>query len=408
MTQTLTLDVLKQAVAGTAAAFRRVVELQPAGGPGDKVFPSTYEGGKYATEKRRINGEIVDCVLLDSVQAQANRMELALLDAWRQKAISIPMVVVDFSQTVAPEVGQITSLEAPHRVADAILRDSLLDGKRFRDSELGNRLNYVSNRNALALFELCPPALIFGMWDSTGPRGGLGAKFARAMVSEIIGVGAVLGVKTSSRIDPLQIMKKAAILYRTTDNDWTLDEKKAVKENGKPMLVGKKDAKERGTPAQANHGNIPPSIADGGVTIDRALQTTVLSLPALRRFYFAADNNESALTINNTARTVLAALSVCAATLAGEQGYDLRSRCQLVPTAAFVWELLGKPGEVVVTYTLSGEEAIAILKGAVAEAKNTGLPWNEKPVVLTPKDKDGLAELVKKSYELAAKTEEGE
>ncbi len=50
MTQTLTLDVVKQAVAGSAAAFRRVVELQPVGGPGAKVFPPTYEGGKYATE----------------------------------------------------------------------------------------------------------------------------------------------------------------------------------------------------------------------------------------------------------------------------------------------------------------------------------------------------------------------
>ncbi len=395
MAQSLTLDVLKQAVAGSAAAFRRVVELQPAGGEGDKVFPSTYEGGKYATEKRRINGEIVDCVLLDSVQSQANRMELALLDAWQRKAVAMPMVVVDFSQTTASEVGRITSLETPHRIVDAIVRDSLLDKELFRKSELGKRLDNVSNRNALALFELCPPALIFGMWDSTGPRGGLGAKFARAMTSEIIGIGAVQGVKTSSRIDPLQIMKKAAILYQAPDNDWTLDEKKAVKESGKPMLIGKKDAKERGTPAQAIHGNIPPTIADGGVTLQKAVQTTVLSLPALRRLYFTADGAE-----NNAARVVLAALGLCAATLAGEQGYDLRSRCQLVPTAAFAWELLGKPGEAAISYALSGDEAIEILKGAATEAKNAGLPWNEKPITLTPKN--DLADLVKRSHELAA------
>ena len=41
----LDLDKLRDAVAGTAAAFRCVTEYQPAGGPGDKVFPATYEGG---------------------------------------------------------------------------------------------------------------------------------------------------------------------------------------------------------------------------------------------------------------------------------------------------------------------------------------------------------------------------
>jgi len=82
----LTLDVVEEAVTGKAAAFRRIVRLQPAGGPGAKVFPPTYEGGKYVTEKRRINGEIVDCVLLDSVQSQANRMELALKEALDKSA----------------------------------------------------------------------------------------------------------------------------------------------------------------------------------------------------------------------------------------------------------------------------------------------------------------------------------
>jgi CRISPR-associated protein Csb1 len=422
MTQTLTLDVVKQAVAGSAAAFRRVVELQPAGGEGDKVFPSTYEGGRYATEKRRINGEMVDCVLLDSVQSQANRMELALLEAWRQKAITMPMVVVDFRQTIAPEVGQITSLEAPHRIADAILRDSLLDGKRFRDSELGNRLNHVSNRNALALFELCPPALIFGMWDSTGPRGGLGAKFARAMTSEIIGIGAVPGVKTSSRIDPLQIMREAGPIYKTESGEWTLDKSQAVLDaKGKETLWGKE-----GKPSEINHGNVKPALAYlqerkkvitdkngnpipvGGFTIAKAIQTTVISLPAFRRLTFPIQN-EQPTQVDIAARTVLAALGLCAATLASEQGYDLRSRCQLVPTAALAWELLGKPGDAPVSYTLTGKEAIEILKGAVAEAKDTGLPWGEEAIILKPENK--LANLVKRSYELAAvqgAEEEGE
>ena len=68
------LQSLRNAVDGTAAAYRCVTDYQPAGGPGDKVFPPTYEGGKYATEERvdPDSGEIRQCVLLDSVQSQAN------------------------------------------------------------------------------------------------------------------------------------------------------------------------------------------------------------------------------------------------------------------------------------------------------------------------------------------------
>jgi len=41
----LTIEVLQKAITGHAAALRAVTELQPAAGPGDKIFPPTYEGG---------------------------------------------------------------------------------------------------------------------------------------------------------------------------------------------------------------------------------------------------------------------------------------------------------------------------------------------------------------------------
>jgi len=75
----LTLEALRQAVAGSAAAFRCRRRLQPAGGPGDKVFPPTFAGAVYAVEPRRLPGraEPVRCALLDAVQSQANRIEPA-------------------------------------------------------------------------------------------------------------------------------------------------------------------------------------------------------------------------------------------------------------------------------------------------------------------------------------------
>jgi CRISPR-associated protein Csb1 len=394
---TLTLDDLTRAVGGSAAAFRRVVTLQPAGGPGAKVFPPTYEGGKYATEKRRINGESLDCVLLDSVQSQANRMEAALQEAIDEKRIQLPLISVDFRNTKAAWVGKISSLQAPHRIADAILRDSLsLDtGKPFRQTAIGLFLDTVSAQDATPLFRHCPTALVFGMWDSTGPRGGLGIKFARAVVSEIIGINAVPGQRTSSRIEPLQISSKVDPIYKTKDGDWTLDPNNAEQNEGKAVLFGKK-----GKPSEINHGNVTPSfvvqkdkkviirdkdnnpIPIGGFTIDRAQQTTLISLPSLRRLHFPI--NDSTKT-NTAGRTVLTAIGLCAAALDCEKGYNLRSQCDLYADEQTIWELLGAPGTAPNQFTLSGTEAIHLLEEAVIAAKEAGLSWNTDEVLLTPR-----------------------
>jgi CRISPR-associated protein Csb1 len=78
----LTFNQLRDAVVGPAAALRLVQRLQPAGGLGDKVFPPTYAGAVYAVEQRRLGKDTIDVVLLDSVQSQANRLELALQQAY--------------------------------------------------------------------------------------------------------------------------------------------------------------------------------------------------------------------------------------------------------------------------------------------------------------------------------------
>lgn len=393
MSAILDLSVLRDAVASTAAAFRCVTAYQPAGGPGDKVFPPTYESGKYAVETRMIDGEAVGCVLLDSVQSQANRHELALLEAHRAGRTRLPLVLTRFDNDKLLKRFTVTSLDAPHRVADAIFRDSLLNGVIFRQSDKGRLLDTAEVRDATGLFGLNPTALIFGIWDSTGPRGGLGAKFQRALVSEIIGYGAIAGVKTSSRIDPAQIRLGAGPLYgrkqtRADEPNWTLDSKAGDKKLGKD-----------GKPSEANHGNVTPGIADGGFTITKAVQTTVLSLVALRRLRFplsgAADSDQ---TVDVAARTALAALGIAAATLAREEGADLRSRCQLFPTEAFSWEILATPGQTPQTFTLTGDEAMTLLNAAIEAATAAKLPW-EGEIELRPSDE--LLELVRRSQQLA-------
>jgi CRISPR-associated protein Csb1 len=411
-TKQLDFDSLKKAVSEKAAAFRSRTRLQPAGGEGDKVFPPTYAGAVYAKEDRQINGAKVPCVLLDSVQAQANRLEEALqraLDAGTLK--SVPVLNVDFTGIgLLDEVGRVSSLEAPHRIADAILRDSLHDGQPFRKSELGKSLDQASLQNATPLYKLCPTALIFGLWDSTGPKGGLGAKFQRALVSEIIGVNAAIGVKTSSRIDPLG-MRAAAKVIKKADGSYE--------------LAGDK-AKDGVSPSEVNHGNITPdfgrykdnvntpnpltgediskkgAIAVGGITMAHAEQTVVLSLPALRKLRFPVDGKTTPER-DAAAWTVLAALALTAAALAAESGFDLRSRCLLWPTDVMTWQLLDTPGKKdLIEFTLTSEQAIKLLEEAVAEAEKLGLVWQKEPVKLTPSP--NLVALLKRSQDIAAKT----
>ena len=399
------LQTLRGAVDGTAAAFRCVTDYQPAGGPGDKVFPPTYEGGRYATEERidPDTGTIRQCVLLDSVQSQANRMELALLESHRASKVALPLLVTRFDQQELLKKFTVTSLEAPHRVADALFRDSLLDGTIFRRSYKGAILDTADVRNATGLFGLCPTGLVFGLWDSTGPRGGMGAKFQRAVVSEIVGYDAVLGRRTVSRIDPAQIMLAAGPLYERSSAEhdepgWTLETSTALVEKSKPKPFGKKP-ETRGKPSAAVHGNIRPDILDGGFTISRARQTTTLSLAVLRRLRFPLDGAaDSDRDVDLAARTALAALGLAAGALA-RSDVDLRSRCHLFAEQKPNWALLDRPGEAPGEFELDADSAIDLLKQAIAAAKGAGLPW-EGEVELTPSP--DLVELVRRSQELAS------
>ncbi|MEZ6015875.1 MAG: type I-U CRISPR-associated protein Cas7 [Planctomycetota bacterium] len=99
--------------------------------------------------------------------------------------------------------------QAPHRIADALLRDNVdSNGTPFRLTAAGRRVFDARVTNATGMFKHCPTAIIFGVWDSTGPRGGLGCKFQRCMVSEIVGINAVPDC-ASRRIDPAGIEHKA-------------------------------------------------------------------------------------------------------------------------------------------------------------------------------------------------------
>jgi CRISPR-associated protein Csb1 len=407
----LTLAVLTDAVAGGGVAVRAVAKLLPADGPSGKVFPPTYvkekqSTTKYAFETRKVDGRDVQTVLLDSVASQANRIEEALLEGWRRGELQFPVIAVDFTgHTELADLEQITSLQAPHRVADALLRDSMDEhGTPFRQTSIGKACTDARPNHATGMYQYCPTALIFGVWDSTGPRGGLGTKFQRALISEIVGYDAVAGVKTASRLDPAGIQRQDVFEAKADASEWTVLQSEAASEKGKPKPFSRKGAGEKGTPAAINHGNIPPSIDHdaGGVTMSHAVHTAVLSLAALRRLKFkqgldgttidAAKRDDA----ETAARTALAALALAGIVYQRRNGYDLRSRSLLVASEPLSFELLKSDGGDPVHFVI--DDPAALLREAVTAAAGYGLAWHATPVTLRPTPK--LAHLIIESRKL--------
>ena len=407
----LTIERLSEAVAGGAVALRSIMRLQPADGPGGKVFPPTYSVGqaathKYAVEERHVGDRVVTTVLLDSVASQANRAEQALLEGWEADELKFPVPYVDFTEDADVEdLGRITVLEAPHRLADAIFRDSLLDGTLFRLSEIGRAITDAQPGNATALFRYAPTALLFGQWDSTGPKGGLGSKFQRAYVSEIVGLDANIGVKVSSRIDPLQIERlpsdKVAYNHEDRAQVWTFEPEDAEKgKGGKPEPASRgSESGTAGQPSKINHGNIAPSIDSqaGGVTISGARQTTVLSLAALRRLRFVGHSREAQI----AARTAVAALGVAAIAYGYEADHDLRSRCLLVPEHEPELEVVGRDGSTPERVTVDRDSVARLLEEAAGQANRAGMCWEDGEIALKPAPK--LVELLRRSREVSTR-----
>jgi CRISPR-associated protein Csb1 len=389
------------------AALRRRQPLQPVGGKGDKIFPPTYPAEerngvpRHVYERRRVDDGEKWCALVDSVQSQANRLEDCLLAAIRD-GVSIPHVVVDFTNARLEGLTEITSLDAPHRVYDAILRDSLLNDEPFMSSVVGQRLAKATPADATALLETSPTALLFGAWHSTGEGGGIGAKFARNLVSEIVAIDVPVdevvanqrtgeleartaGRRTGSRIDPLGVLRKVDV-YKG-ESGWDTNEKGA----------GKKAKKVR--PSEINHGNIAPSVEPLGITCDHLEHTFVLSFAALRRLHFGNASR------NVAGRGLLAALGILAMTEQDARGYALRSRCDLVCDGRAPLEVV-HPDGTTMNLEVEREAARALYEDARRLAVEAGFELLETPLRLTPQEK--LVTIVRQSQELALSGAGGE
>ena len=400
--KTMNLKNLMHAICADAA-IRRLQILQPVGGLGDKIFPPTYpsEGRgnlpSHVFERRRIDDGEIWCVLVDSVQSQANRLEEALLDVAEKGLISLPYITVDFEGKGLEPLERITSLDAPHRVYDAILRDSSLKNKQFMETEEGQRLTEAKLADATALLELSPSSLLFGAWNSQGEGGGMGAKFSRVLVSEIMGINVPVdefivnkstgelgvrtaGKRTGSRIDPLGILRKVEIYKGNSVQEWSTT-KGNTGEGAKSVR-----------PSEIGHSNIPPTITALGVTCHHIEHRATITLAGLRKLRFGGGERDV------QGRTLIASLGLLALLEQCGRGYALRSRCDLVcedsPTAPL--ELVHADGSVE-EFALDLTAARNLYQEAYKKAKQGGFKFRS----LTLKPQKKLIEIIQRSRQLA-------
>ncbi|MQY06248.1 hypothetical protein ACRB68_43360 [Actinomadura sp. RB68] len=326
----------------------------------DKIMPPTFPDGPYLLEKRRVDGQPRETVVLDQVPSQANRIEEALLAARDKGRIELPLF--ELQAETSRGLVRLTSLEFPHRYADAYLRDSHVDGVRFDRSPAGQRLRQVSAEDSRPLFERDPGSLIFGAWDSH--RKGRWPKFARLYTSTMFGLDPQEGERRSMRKDPINM-------------SGAIDDKTKAEGDWKFIPINEKSKGKR--LSEIGHGHVLGSVPPGGMSISEARRDAWISLAGLERLRFGDVPDETAC----LARATLLALAIAGDRLCFVRPSAwLRSGCDLVrvrETLAFEQD-----GGAVEEFSLTSAEAIEVFHELRDRTAKAGLVMASDTILLTP------------------------
>ena len=355
-------------------------ELEPLGGPGGLVKPAVYEGGNYQHDRRWAaagDSEATPVIVIDNVPSQANRLEQALRQ--HRESMAIAEFVLDLS--AIPHLPShlprsLSSLEFPHRNADAYLRDSELDGEDFMKTEIGNAIFNATAHACGPLVAWFPQALLYGFWQSHLGKKRQNTKHARAWVSEIVGwepastETKVLGLKG----DALNLSTDERVTSNPNDRtDWDVGK-------GGRIEGGKSDKL-----SEMGHGQVPFMGADApaaSVSFARVTQRATVSFAQLRRVGLGTAAPEADAAV----RALLVALGLHAHKLAFGRGFALRSGADLRPRATTVtW--LGEEADESCDLTRAAATR-ELLVAARQHADSVGVPldgWVGEARMLTPK-----------------------
>ncbi|HMV70226.1 MAG TPA: type I-U CRISPR-associated RAMP protein Csb1/Cas7u, partial [Myxococcota bacterium] len=240
---TLTRDLLERCAndrLGPVALHLRQ-DLLPVEGRGSPFYPATFAMDEKYNIDTLADGTKV--ALVDSVGSQANRMEPLFLDE-RYRDL-VPQI------DIAYDGGEVSLLEAGHRLGDAIVRSTALA------AEARAAFQALDRGDAAPMARLAPTSLVFGAWDSRDT----GVKVPR-VVQSVIRAWGVSRLSRSAQFVP-------ALNYATLG---VMQEEEKLKADEKKQLA------ERGflhVPAPGDHGGV---IAEGPIRRD-----VTVNLVALRR-----------------------------------------------------------------------------------------------------------------------------
>lgn len=360
---------LRQASASGSAITLRATLAAASSVEGDDkqyVFPPTYIDVGHLTSPIREDGTH-EYVLIDSNQSWANRLEEIADDP----SLGLPRIDVQIGAQT------LSACQLPHRVYDAILRDSTLDATSYRDSPLGKALIGARPATATALLQHAPTVLLFGGWDSFGGVKVGAAKWPAALAGQILGFDAQLARKAGVRVDPLEISIDDFQSYRAAapGEVWTLDAEAAEKDGkGKPVPL---------KPSEVGHGNIPAATTHKGAWVRRIELRSSLSITRLRRYHFPVAGNTTPER-DQAAVALLVCLSVALLAERLARGLDLRAGAEL-DTRSAQWLVRAS-----LTADAPLEVTVAAARDALEQAKRDaaalGLAFAEN-VTLTAKPK---------------------
>lgn len=296
-------ELLSKKVAGLFASQ----PLQPLNGKGQVIFPPTYPIGKngpgYNIDTFQDGTNVC---LIDSVGSQSNRLEpIFKEDGYRHL---VPQITIEY------EDGVIHLLDASHRVADAVPRNTpgLI-------TEIHAALrNFKKTGNAEQLVRIAPTSAVFGVWDSRST----GVKLPRLINSTIYA-------------DNVQKMTRSA-QYNPTIHNFGED-------------VPEGNRSERG------FGYVPAAGLPGGVRAEQIRRELTLHISPLLSL------GDSKL------QRYLLGIALTAATYP-VSGY-LRQGCDLIPElgSTWTWQLATYDGSPAQELAITHEDALDYATQAAAE-----------------------------------------
>ncbi len=307
-------------------------KLLPVEGPGGVIFPPTYASNDAIPYNIDELSDGTKVAQVDSVGAQANRMEPLFKKARPGDPENPLAALVPQVEIAIDNERSVSLLDAGHRLGDAIVRSSDL----AEDSNAAFK-QLLDTGDANGIAKLSPTSLVFGAWDSRDTQ----AKLPRV----------VQAVIRAWDVDPIR--RSAQYVPPTDYSDldvFSEDKKKKAEGDTKSPL------------AQRGFVHVPAVNSHGGIVVRGAIHRDVtVNLVALRQI--GGDNG-------NAMRRYILGLALVAA-VEPQDGF-LRQGCLLTldPDAPATWEMVERRG--VRSPVILEEDAVRNYASGAAAAYGVG------------------------------------